>query len=99
MDRVLDNKDVLCEDLQDYTVPMVMIGADVVSLYPNLDVNKVVDRIEQEILRTDMEFSNIDYLEAARYLVLNMSQEECRKSILRRIPPWRRKKTGTIGQE
>ena len=74
---------------------MVMIGADVISLYPNLDVDQVVLRIEEEVRRTDMVFSNVDYLEATRYLALNWSQEDCRSSCLRRVLPLRRKRTGT----
>ena len=35
------SKDVLPEDLQNYQVPMVILGFDVVSLYPNLDIGKV----------------------------------------------------------
>ena len=94
-DRILDSSEVLEEDLQDYTIPMVLIGADVISLYPNLDVDQVVLGIEEEVRRTDMVFSNVDYLEATRYLALNWSQEDCRNSCLRRVLPWRRKKTGT----
>ena len=94
-ERTIESREALEEDLQDFTTPMVTIGSDVVSLYPNLDVDKVVVRIEDEIRRTKMEFSNIDYLEATRYLALNWSQEECKKSKLRRVLPWRRKKRGT----
>ena len=74
---------------------MVIIGGDVVSLYPNLNVDVVVDRIRDEVLRTDMEFKNVDYLEATRYLVLNWTVEEARKSNLRRILPVRRGRRGT----
>ena len=93
--RVVDSTEVLPEDLQDYTVPMVIIGSDVVSLYPNLDVDLVVDRIRDEVLRTDLRFMNVDYLEATRYLVLNWSEEECRMSSLRRVLPHRRGRRGT----
>ena len=94
-DRILDSREVLEEDLQDYSIPMVMIGADVISLYPNLDVDKVVVRIEEEVKRTDMVFSNVDYLEATCYLALNWSHSQCRSSSLRRVLPWRRSSRGT----
>ena len=94
-DRILDSTEVLAEDLQDYSIPMVVIGSDVVSLYPNLNVDKIVEIVAQEVERTDMKFSNIDYAEATRYLVLNWTQDECRRSGLRRVLPWRRGKRGT----
>ena len=50
---------------------MLMVGIDVISLYPKLDVDQEVDRIKDEVLRTDLEFINVDYHEAAKYLVLN----------------------------
>ena len=66
-----------------------------VSLYPNLNVDIVVDRIRDEVLRTDLEFKNVDYLEATRYLVLNWTVEKARRSNLRRVLPIRRGKRGT----
>ena len=95
LDRIITSNEALEEDLQDYSVPMVVVGGDVVSLYPNLDVDSVVERIKDEVMRTDMKFTNIDYLEAARYLVLNWSVEESRSSGLRRILPTRKGKRGT----
>ena len=94
-DRRLDSTEVLKEDLQDFTVPTVIVGADVVSLYPNLNVDQVVKRIEEEVIRTDMKFEEVDYVEATRYLVLNWTVEQSRNSRLRRVLPWRRGKRGT----
>ena len=62
---------------------------------PNLDVNRVAERIRDELLETALEFSNVDYLEATRYLVLNWTQEEARRSKLRRVLPNRRGRRGT----
>ena len=50
---------------------MLMVGIDVISLYLNLDVDQVVDRIKDEVLRTPLEFSNVDYHDAAKYQVFN----------------------------
>ena len=47
-DRLLDSTEVLEEDLQDFMVPAVIIGSDVVRLYTNLAVNEVVNRTEEE---------------------------------------------------
>ena len=51
--------------------------------------------IRDELLVTDLEFNNVDYLEAYSYLVLNWTQEEARRSNLRRVLPTRRGKRGT----
>ena len=40
---MISSKEALKEDLQDFSIPIVMIGGDVVSLYPNLDVNRVAE--------------------------------------------------------
>ena len=37
----INSKDVNPEDIQDFDQPMVVIGSDVISLYPNLDVEKI----------------------------------------------------------
>ena len=42
LDRLLDSLEVLSEDLQ------VAIGSDLVSMYPNLDVDLVVEIIGEE---------------------------------------------------
>ena len=93
--RILDSRDALKEDLQDYTIPMVLVGSDVVSLYPNLKVDQIIQRIEDEVKQSDIKFENVDYLEAARYLALNWTAEQCRDSKLRRVLPVRRGKHGT----
>ena len=94
-DRMVCSTEVLPEDLQNYSVPMVIVGSDVISLYPNLKVEKIVERVEQEVLKTDLKFENVDYLEAARYLVLNWTEKEVKTSGLRRVLPWRRKRGGS----
>ena len=93
--RTFRSTQMLPEDLQDYTTPMVIIGSDVVQLYPNLDIDQVVDVVEREVMETKLEWNDIDYLEASRYVALNWSEERCKKSGLRRILPSRRWKTGT----
>ena len=86
--------DALPEDLQDYESKMVLIGSDVVSLYPNLEVGKVVDTVREAVLKSKMTWEDVDYLEGVRYLALNWTQEEYNKSKLRRILPVRRGRRG-----
>ena len=94
-DRVLDSTEALPEDVQDYSTPMVVIGSDVVNMYPSLDVDAVADMIAEEVQQIPIKWSNIDYLECARYLALNWTESQCRASPLRRVLPWRRGRRGT----
>ena len=88
--RVLRSTEVLHEDLQDQSVPMVAVGSDVISLYPNLDINKVVEAVEVAILESTIQWEEVDYLEASRYVALNWTKEQCAASPLGRILPTRR---------
>ena len=35
--------------IQDYTVPMVVLGSDVINLYPSLDLKKVVMEVREAV--------------------------------------------------
>ena len=83
------------EDLQDFQNPMVLLGMDVVSLYPNLDMEKVGDRVKEAVKKSKIKWEGINYMEAVRYIALNWSEEKCRGSNLRKFLPWRRKNSGT----
>ena len=87
--------EVLPEMVQDFTCPMVLIGSDVVSLYPNLDITRVAKMMKEAIGISTMKFEGIDLLECSRYVALNWTREECRSSSLRRILPQRRYTRGT----
>ena len=52
LDRILLGTEVLHEDLQDVSKPMVIIGTDVVNLYPSLDIKKVVGNVNEAILES-----------------------------------------------
>ena len=88
-------KEMLQEEVQDYTCPMVIVGSDVVSLYPSMDVTRCSELMKEAILSSPIVWDNVDYLECARYVALNWSSEKCRASRLRRILPWRRKTRGS----
>ena len=53
-DIEIAGKDVLQEDLQDYTTPRVQVDKDVVNLYPSLDITKVVENVCEAILESDI---------------------------------------------
>ena len=83
------------EDLQDRTKPMMVVGADVESLYPSLSAVHVADIVFKAIMESDIKFENINYKEGARYLALNWSRQECRMSKLWRVLPRRASKQGS----
>ena len=94
-DRTIRSRDALPEDLQNYEVPMVIVGTDVVSLFPSLDVGQVAIQVAEAVRTSTITWSEIDYLEGARYLALNWTAEQCKNSPLRRVLPTRRKTGGT----
>ena len=73
----------------------MLIGSDVVSLYPNLEVDRVLQNVKEAILDSSMEWKEVDYLEAVRYLALNWDQKTCNQSRLRRVLPVRKGKRGS----
>ena len=87
--------EVLEEDVQDQTLPMVVVGTDVESLYPSLIIKSVVEEVRSAVYEFNVVFEEVDYLEMARYLALNWSEAECRRSSLGRILPRRRKAQGS----
>ena len=94
-DKVWDSSEVLAEDVQDYQTRMVLMGFDVESLYPNLDIDIVGDRVKEAVMKSDIKWEGINYLEAVRYIALNWTESRCRSSNLRKVLPWRRKNNGT----
>ena len=89
-DRLIDSSEALPEDLQDFTCPNLIVGADVVSLYPSMDVAKVSKMMREAIMNSPVKWEGVDYAECARYIALNWSEEKCRSSTLRRVLPVRR---------
>ena len=95
LDRKYGVQEVLQEDIQDQTTPMVVVGTDVINLYPSLDIKKVVGTVGEAILESKITWDAVDYLEGARYIALNWTEAQCRSSRLRRILPRRRHKGGS----
>ena len=93
--RVWGSHKVLPEMIQDYTCPMVLIGSDVVSLYPNLDIRRVSKMMKEAVLKSTLKIEGVDLMECARYVALNWTRDQCRQSPLRRILPQRRYRTGS----
>ena len=83
--RLIDIKEANPEDVQDFSVPMVLIGSDVAALYPNLDAEQVANIVYKAVLESKIKWENVDYLEATRYIALNWDETRCRTSSL--VPP------------
>jgi hypothetical protein len=92
LDRLVSSRDALPEDVQDYSLPIVLIGTDVEQLYPSLDADEVAEIIYQAIMLSEVKWDNIDYLEAVRFISLSWSLDECNRSPLRKLLPVRRGK-------
>ena len=95
LDRRFTTMESLPEDVQDQSIPMVVVGTDVVNLYPSLDIGRVVEIVKYAILHSGVSWEEIDYLEASRYIALNWTKKQCDGSSLRRVLPTRRYTTGT----
>ena len=93
--RMFTQHEMLPEDIQEQSSPMVIIGSDVVGLYPSLEVTRAAEIVKEAVIMSDMKFEGVDLMECARYVALNWTRDQCQASKLRRILPWRRKKTGT----
>ena len=74
-DRIITAPEALPEDVQDRSLPMIVIGSDVVNLYPSLDIQKIVGLVKQSLMDTTIEWEEVDYLEGARYIALNWTEE------------------------
>ena len=87
--------DMLEEDIQNFEEEMVLVGCDVEALYPSLDRDECSRIIGEEIMKSNVSWSNLDYMEGARMIVLNKSASYCRKHSLHRVLPVRRYRTGS----
>ena len=80
LDKEVTSEGIPPDMVQDFAVPMVVLGSDVVNLYPSLDIKQVVKEVKEAMLETEIQWENIDYLEAARYIALNWTELQCRRS-------------------
>ena len=94
IDVKTNSRDVPNHFVQDRSVRMVIVGSDVVALFPCLVKGNVAETCYQAVLDCDIVFEEVDYVEGCRYIALNWSEARCRTSKLGRVLPWRRKKTG-----
>ena len=95
MEKRISSKEVDTQMIQDRSKEMVIIGSDVVGLYPCMIGVSVGEECYQAVMGSGIKFEGVDYKEGTRYLALNWTELRCRTSRLRRVLPWRRYAKGT----
>ena len=50
-----------------------------------MDAEKVAELVNNAVMKSEIKLTNLDYIEATRYLALNWTEEECLQSKLRRV--------------
>ena len=94
--KMISSKDVPSDLVKDSSIPLVIIGTDVVSLYPNIKWEAAGEEVYQAIMDTTIQFEGMNYKEGVRYLALVRGYDWCLKSKLRRVLPSRRYAHGTL---
>ena len=72
-ERLIYAKDAKPEDIQD-ALDLVVVGADVEALYPNLSDIEVALICYKAIMESRITFSNIIYKLAVTYIAMNLSK-------------------------
>ena len=91
----IDSREVPRDVVQDFTAKMVCVGFDVEALYPSMDYKEVARLVEEAVNKSNINWTDLDYQEGARWIALNYSEEWCRASKLYRVLPRRRAVNGT----
>ena len=68
--------------IQDRSQEMVIIGSDVVGLYPSMVGARAGQDCYQAVVDSGMKWEGVNYKEGARYLAVNWSKQRCRASRL-----------------
>ena len=61
--------------VQNFEENLVCVAFDVEQLYPSMEVEEVARLMEKAVLKSGIKWSDLDYLEGARLLVLNRDEE------------------------
>ena len=64
--KMVSSKEVENILVQDWSRPMILIGSDVVSLYPNLRSKKCGEEVYQAVMDSDIKWEGIHWQEAVR---------------------------------
>jgi hypothetical protein len=86
--KIVDASDVPSNNLIQ-SEELVVVGSDVVSLYPSLTDIEVAVICYNAIMESNISFGSINYRQARMYLAMHMTEAEQRISPLRRVLPTR----------
>ena len=75
---------------------VVVVGADVEALYPNLVDIEIANITYDTIMKSKINFRNINYRKALLYLAINMNKTDQRTSSLWRVLPGRTSRGGQV---
>ena len=64
--RMVSSKDVENGLVQDRSRTMIIIGSDVISLYPNLRSKECVEEVHQAVMESDIKWEGVHWQEAVR---------------------------------
>ena len=69
---------------------VIMTSMDVVVLYPNLNIKRSAEECGKEIEESEVQYENVDYRWAGKFVASNMSQSDIDREKLTTIVPRRR---------
>ena len=82
---------------------IALLGFDVISLFPNLDINEVSKEVGKEFLESEVKVEGTDWKELSCYLAMNMTTKEISDRGLRRLVATRAyskgRRPGCTGEE
>ena len=73
----------------------VIVAYDFVTMYPSLEAKAAAKDAHDSVMVSPLEFSNVNYKEAVKYIASNMSEVEVENSDLRRVLPRRQNRKST----
>ena len=68
----------------------VIIGSDVVALYPSLDTETTAECVREETIKSDINTEGVNWKEATRYIAVNVNKFEARRMGVSNLVPGRK---------
>ena len=89
-----EDLDEVYSDKVRQTQEIVVCGADVIALYPNLKMTEAAQLCYEAILETDIDSDGVDYQEIAIYIAMNNTSEYLIPKAVKNLVPRKSKKKG-----
>ena len=91
-DRIKPTRLDCRQEIQDFNRTPVFIGGDVNALYPSMNQVASAELAFEAVLRSDVEYTGIDYRFLLVYLTLVLGETELKKMGLAHVIPWKKEK-------